>query len=317
MSSNSSPTARRDRRAAPCGANRSGDAGAAAARRRLEALPDGAFVVEDGARGSCSATTAAWTPAGYTERAAGARGGPRAVTPPSLVENLRRAGSRSCRCCTRRRALASGDGAQPAHTFITVYGRAARARGARGRDPRRSTRSCSRRTRRPRRRTRSCGARPSAACRSRASRRARHPALAHGRHDQGVVADVRALGLAPLGEVGRSAARRAADGARPRRGHESGERGMVLRTATAAGLDGVVLPRRGRADLGPLVIKASAGSCSARRSCARRRSSRRSRSLNRRRLDARRPGGSRAALDLRRDVRRSQSRSSSAASPGA
>src|SRR3712207_2030689 len=35
--------------------------------------------------------------------------------------------------------------------------------------------------------------------------------------------------------------------------------GMVLRTATAAGVDGVVLPRRGTADLGPLVIKASAG----------------------------------------------------------
>jgi 23S rRNA (guanosine2251-2'-O)-methyltransferase len=34
---------------------------------------------------------------------------------------------------------------------------------------------------------------------------------------------------------------------------------MILRAATAAGLDGVVLPQRGTADLGPLVVKASAG----------------------------------------------------------
>ncbi|WP_020577308.1 TrmH family RNA methyltransferase [Actinopolymorpha alba] len=35
--------------------------------------------------------------------------------------------------------------------------------------------------------------------------------------------------------------------------------GMILRTATAAGLDGVVVPHRGVADLDPLVVKASAG----------------------------------------------------------
>jgi 23S rRNA (guanosine2251-2'-O)-methyltransferase len=35
--------------------------------------------------------------------------------------------------------------------------------------------------------------------------------------------------------------------------------GMILRTATAAGLDGVVVPRRGVAALDPLVVKASAG----------------------------------------------------------
>ena len=35
--------------------------------------------------------------------------------------------------------------------------------------------------------------------------------------------------------------------------------GMILRTATAAGLDGVVLPHQGVPDVGPLVIKASAG----------------------------------------------------------
>ncbi|MGH3533435.1 MAG: TrmH family RNA methyltransferase, partial [Pseudonocardiaceae bacterium] len=35
--------------------------------------------------------------------------------------------------------------------------------------------------------------------------------------------------------------------------------GMILRTATAAGIDGVVLPRRGVPAIDPLVIKASAG----------------------------------------------------------
>lgn len=35
--------------------------------------------------------------------------------------------------------------------------------------------------------------------------------------------------------------------------------GMILRTATAAGIDGIVLPRRGVAGIDPLVIKASAG----------------------------------------------------------
>ena len=35
--------------------------------------------------------------------------------------------------------------------------------------------------------------------------------------------------------------------------------GMILRTATAAGLDGVIVPRRGVAALDPLVVKSSAG----------------------------------------------------------
>jgi 23S rRNA (guanosine2251-2'-O)-methyltransferase len=35
--------------------------------------------------------------------------------------------------------------------------------------------------------------------------------------------------------------------------------GMIMRSAVAAGLDGIVIPTRGVADLGPLVIKASAG----------------------------------------------------------
>ena len=34
---------------------------------------------------------------------------------------------------------------------------------------------------------------------------------------------------------------------------------MILRTATAAGIDGIVVPRRGVASLDPLVVKASAG----------------------------------------------------------
>lgn len=35
--------------------------------------------------------------------------------------------------------------------------------------------------------------------------------------------------------------------------------GMILRTATAAGLDGIVVPRRGVATIDPMVVKASAG----------------------------------------------------------
>src|SRR5690606_20330080 len=35
--------------------------------------------------------------------------------------------------------------------------------------------------------------------------------------------------------------------------------GMIIRTATAAGMDGIVVPTRGVAELGPLVVKASAG----------------------------------------------------------
>src|SRR6516162_1888219 len=35
--------------------------------------------------------------------------------------------------------------------------------------------------------------------------------------------------------------------------------GMIIRTAAAAGLDGVVLPRSGSPEMGPLVVKASAG----------------------------------------------------------
>ena len=41
--------------------------------------------------------------------------------------------------------------------------------------------------------------------------------------------------------------------------HNPANVGMIIRSAAAAGLDGIVVPRRGTADLGPLVLKASAG----------------------------------------------------------
>lgn len=41
--------------------------------------------------------------------------------------------------------------------------------------------------------------------------------------------------------------------------HNPANVGMIIRSATAAGLDGIVVPHRGTAELGPLVLKASAG----------------------------------------------------------
>ena len=83
----------------------------------------------------------------------------------------------------------------------------------------------------------------------------------NGRHDQGVVADVRAPRMrtvqAFVQELGRDAGPRhvlVLDGVT-----NPANVGMVLRTATAAGLAGVVLPHAGVPDVGPLVIKASAG----------------------------------------------------------
>lgn len=80
----------------------------------------------------------------------------------------------------------------------------------------------------------------------------------NGRHDQGVLADVVAPRMCPL-----------ADAVARLRGTAAvivldavtnpANVGMILRTATAAGLDGVVLPRRGVPAISPLVIKASAG----------------------------------------------------------
>ncbi len=81
----------------------------------------------------------------------------------------------------------------------------------------------------------------------------------NGRHDQGVLADVVARRMRPLQDA-------LADPATAPRSvllldgiTTPGNVGMILRTATAAGIDGVVVPHKGVATLDPLVIKASAG----------------------------------------------------------
>jgi 23S rRNA (guanosine2251-2'-O)-methyltransferase len=84
----------------------------------------------------------------------------------------------------------------------------------------------------------------------------------NGRHDQGVLADVVAPRMRPLSDF-------LADFLAAAPGRASvlvldqitnpANVGMILRTATAADLDGVVLPRRGVPGVDPLVIKASAG----------------------------------------------------------
>jgi 23S rRNA (guanosine2251-2'-O)-methyltransferase len=78
----------------------------------------------------------------------------------------------------------------------------------------------------------------------------------NGRHDQGVVADVEAPGLRELDDEvpGGKLALLVLDGVT-----NPSNVGMIVRTATGAGLDGVVLPRAGSPDVGPLVVKASAG----------------------------------------------------------
>jgi len=83
----------------------------------------------------------------------------------------------------------------------------------------------------------------------------------NGRHHQGVAADIAPPGLASLGAYlanRRGRAHRTSllllDGV-----HNPANVGMIIRSATAAGLDGVVGPHRGTAELGPLVLKASAG----------------------------------------------------------
>jgi 23S rRNA (guanosine2251-2'-O)-methyltransferase len=80
----------------------------------------------------------------------------------------------------------------------------------------------------------------------------------NGRHDQGVLADVVAPRMLPLDL--------ALDAPEQPRGvlvldgiTTPANVGMILRTATAAGMDGIVVPRRGVASVDPLVVKASAG----------------------------------------------------------
>jgi 23S rRNA (guanosine2251-2'-O)-methyltransferase len=80
----------------------------------------------------------------------------------------------------------------------------------------------------------------------------------NGKQDQGVLADVVAPRMRLLAE--------ALSGPRPPRGvllldgiTTPANVGMILRTATAAGMSGIVVPRRGVASIDPLVVKASAG----------------------------------------------------------
>lgn len=83
-----------------------------------------------------------------------------------------------------------------------------------------------------------------------------------GRHHQGVVADVLVPAMERLDDFCE----------RRRRGrdwachilvldevHNPANVGMILRSASAAGIAGVVVPHRGTADIGPVAIKASAG----------------------------------------------------------
>ena len=79
----------------------------------------------------------------------------------------------------------------------------------------------------------------------------------NGRHDQGVVADVVAPGLSSV-EAWLADRPEGVDVAVLDGVTNPANVGLVLRVATAAGM-AVVLPRQGSPDLGPLVVKASAG----------------------------------------------------------
>jgi 23S rRNA (guanosine2251-2'-O)-methyltransferase len=80
----------------------------------------------------------------------------------------------------------------------------------------------------------------------------------NGRHDQGVLADVVAPRMRPLDGALKALVSPAAVLVLDAITNPANV-GMILRTATAAGIDGVVLPRRGVPAIDPLVIKASAG----------------------------------------------------------
>jgi 23S rRNA (guanosine2251-2'-O)-methyltransferase len=81
----------------------------------------------------------------------------------------------------------------------------------------------------------------------------------NGRHDQGVLADVVAPRMARIEEFVDSLGAAAAAVLVLDRVTNPANVGMLLRSATAAGLDGVLLPRRGVPAIDPLVVKASAG----------------------------------------------------------
>jgi 23S rRNA (guanosine2251-2'-O)-methyltransferase len=78
----------------------------------------------------------------------------------------------------------------------------------------------------------------------------------NGKQDQGVLADVVAPRMRRLtdGLAARPATVLVLDGITT-----PANVGMILRTATAAGVGGIVVPRRGVASIDPLVVKASAG----------------------------------------------------------
>ncbi|SDP71704.1 23S rRNA (guanosine2251-2'-O)-methyltransferase [Actinopolyspora xinjiangensis] len=81
----------------------------------------------------------------------------------------------------------------------------------------------------------------------------------NGRHDQGVVADVIARKMRPLEEALADPASAPRDMLLLDGLTTPANVGMILRTATASGIDGIVLPHRGVANVDPLVVKASAG----------------------------------------------------------
>ncbi|HEY3258886.1 MAG TPA: RNA methyltransferase [Pseudonocardiaceae bacterium] len=81
----------------------------------------------------------------------------------------------------------------------------------------------------------------------------------NGRHDQGVLADVVAPRMRPLAAFLAPAPSAPCSVLVLDQITNPANVGMILRTATAAGLDGVVLPRRGVPTVDPLVVKASAG----------------------------------------------------------
>ncbi|WP_214404192.1 TrmH family RNA methyltransferase [Pseudonocardia lacus] len=80
----------------------------------------------------------------------------------------------------------------------------------------------------------------------------------NGRHDQGVLADVVAPRMAPVRDFIDDLVGPASVLVLDRVTNPANV-GMILRSATAAGLDGVLLPRRGVPSIDPLVVKASAG----------------------------------------------------------
>lgn len=81
----------------------------------------------------------------------------------------------------------------------------------------------------------------------------------NGRHDQGVLADVVAPRMAPVPDFLDAVGDGPASVLVLDRVTNPANVGMILRSATAAGLDGVLLPRRGVPAIDPLVVKASAG----------------------------------------------------------